>query len=385
MANTIEQKALNGHGLRELVRKLNRGFVKKAELSSYVQKGDTYSKFEINNIFTKKTDTPSMPDMSNYALKSDIPKSVDMSNYVSKNGLEDLIKKIVKDEDTVKPPDIPTPVTPEIHENPDQPLPPDIHIPEIPSNTTPDFITDLNHNVIREYNLDKAEKLVFPVTIKNLEIGCFSNCKNITDITLLGVKKISDNCFDSQETIQKIFAPICFIIGDNAFSRCTALKEALFPEVLQITEDTFRYCASLEKISLPKCQSIEHWGVNGCFAYCTSLKKVSLSKCQQISKVAFNGCIALREASFPELLKTEQNIFAGCTAIEKVYMPKIKYIDKNLFWDTPKSLKELVVSEECNIKTIVKNDLLVASPCIIYNSDKSKIYNKKEYKWEPAH
>ena len=65
-------------------------------------------------------------------------------------------------------------------------------------------------------------------------------------------------------------------------------------------------------------------------------------------------------------------------------MPKIKYIDKNLFWDTPKNLKELVVSEECNIKMIVKNDLLVASPCIIYNSDKSKIYNKKEYKWEPV-
>lgn len=354
MANTIEQKALNGHGLRELIRKLNRGFVKKAELSSYVQKGDTYSKFEINNIFTKKTDTPSMPDMSNYALKSDIPKSVDMSNYVSKDGLEDLIKKIIKDEDTPKPPDIP-----KIHEDPDQPLPPDIHIPDIESNTTPDFITDLNHNVIREYNLDKAEKLVFPVTIKNLEKNCFSNCKNITDVTLLGVRKIPSYCFSPQKTIQKIFAPVCFKVEDYAFRRCLTLEEGLFSEVLSIDQGVFSGCSSLKNISLPKCQEIDY--------------------------ITFNNCTSLKEASFPELLKTGQNIFVGCTTIEKVYMPKIKYIDKNLFWDTPKSLKELVVSEECNIKTIVKNDLLVASPCIIYNSDKSKIYNKKEYKWEPAH
>lgn len=358
MANTIEQKILNGHGLRELVRKLNRGFVKKTELSSYVQKGDTYSKFEINNIFTKKIDMPSMPDMSNYALKSDIPKSVDMSNYVSKNGLEDLIKKIIKDEDTIKPPDIP-----KIHEDPDQPLPPDVHIPDIKSNTTPDFITDLNHNVIREYNLDKAEKLVFPATIKQLDSHCFSDCKNITDITLLGIKKIPSYCFSAQKTIQKIFAPICLEIEAEVFYGCLALEEVLCPEVLKIGTGAFESCSFLKNISLPKCQLLNSSDISS----------------------SFGNCVSLKEASFPELLKVDQNLFKGCTAIEKVYMPKIKYIDKNLFWDTPKNLKELVVSEECNIKTIVKNDLLVASPCVIYNSDKSKIYNKKEYKWEPAH
>ena len=90
---------------------------------------------------------------------------------------------------------------------------------------------------------------------KKIEKDTFSNCKNLTNITIQpGTTEIAFNAFKQCEKLEKVIFGNCpsLIIDSHAFADCTKLQKLEIPSFRKIEEGAFILCNGLKSIVLGK-------------------------------------------------------------------------------------------------------------------------------------
>ena len=182
-------------------------------------------------------------------------------------------------------------------------------------------------------------KVVIPEAIEGYEVKwidnyAFSNCKNITEITIPdSVMEIGEFAFLGCTSLLKVvLSKNMTAIEAQTFSGCSSLESIIIPEgVTKIgtrskSEDfmcdgaAFYGCTSLKEIIIPDSVTEIWWRA---FSGCTSLSKVKLPKnLTSINSDVFSGCTSLAEITIPDSVTSiGSSAFEGCTSLAEIVIP----------------------------------------------------------------
>ena len=201
---------------------------------------------------------------------------------------------------------------------------------------------------------------VIPDTVEKLEYCSFTDCVNLTDVTVPGsVKSVSTGFYDCRNIQKVTLEEGVEKIENYAFYGCGKLKEIVLPQSLtSIGWGAFSYCA-LESVTIPdgiyalNYSTFEHCAAlrevqlsdniyrieMSAFRDCTSLQSVTLpSDLREIGTGAFFGCTALKEIVIPENVREiGKKAFAGCTSLNCVRMQstQLEWVEEDILLDTP--------------------------------------------------
>ena len=98
------------------------------------------------------------------------------------------------------------------------------------------------------------KKLIIPETYNTVGLGAFSNCDNLTDVTMYdgGVQNIGYNAFEGCEKLYYLsFSNNLKKISQYAFGNCSSLTKVSFAEVKEIGSKAFKDCVSLKTVYIP--------------------------------------------------------------------------------------------------------------------------------------
>lgn len=183
------------------------------------------------------------------------------------------------------------------------------------------------------FSASKITSVTIPASVKYIDYGAFSECKNLKSIT---------------------FSKGLISIGENAFYACTGLKSVTIPGSLKnIGLSVFYNCTGLESVVFSK--GVEYIG-DYMFSGCTGLKSVVISNTvKKIGKAAFYGA-NLKSVSIPNGVKLiDEYAFSNCKSLKDVIIPKsVTEITGNSFEGTP-WLDELLKKSSLAIV----NDILI--------------------------
>ena len=136
----------------------------------------------------------------------------------------------------------------------------------------------------------------------NIAGSAFSNCSELTDITLpQSVKTIGRKAFCQCYKLTDIAFPHSLtFMGEYAFSMCTGLKSATIPEgVTSIGKDTFYRCSALTELTIP--EGVTSIG-SGAFDTCSNLTDITLpGSVKTIGSDAFSACNKLTRVHIPDI------------------------------------------------------------------------------------
>lgn len=157
----------------------------------------------------------------------------------------------------------------------------------------------------------KSGEYTIPSTVNTINDYAFSECSNITSISL-------PNSITS--------------IGASAFSGCTSLSSPITIPTGEkiIPNNAFANCSALTSVTIP--EGVEEIGRNA-FSGCTNLKEPILpSSINKLGIYCFYNCNNLNSINIPDgITEIPQYAFAGC-ALKSIELPKsVNYIDDNAF------------------------------------------------------
>ena len=158
------------------------------------------------------------------------------------------------------------------------------------------------------------------MTFSEVDISCFYNCFNLTNITFEEESKltiIGNYSFYGCSKLETISIPSSVSeIGNNAFYNCSNLENITFGEESNLTiigNYSFSNCNNLETIELPhQLKEISSYSFEGC----NKLKSITiLSNISYIQENAFLNCYNLECILYygnnnPEIIY--DNSFSGC-------------------------------------------------------------------------
>ena len=104
-------------------------------------------------------------------------------------------------------------------------------------------------------------------------------------------------------------------IGTYAFSNCSNLTNVSLPNATIIGANAFSNCSNLTNVSLPNANI----GANA-FWNCSKLTNVSFPNATSISANAFNNCSKLTNVSFPNATIISANAFNNCSKLTSVIL-----------------------------------------------------------------
>ena len=183
-------------------------------------------------------------------------------------------------------------------------------------------------------------------TVKTIANSAFSNCTELTEISLP----------PTLETIQ--YAP---------FSYCTSLKSIVIPQsVVEMNYGTFIGCTSLTSIVVeegnPKYDSR-----NNCNAVIETAKNILQSGCnstvipdgvETINVRAFNGMTGLKSLYIPKSVKNVYSAFDGCSSLESIVVDK-----ENTTFDSRNNCNAIINTAKNELvlgckTTVIPNDVV---------------------------
>lgn len=163
----------------------------------------------------------------------------------------------------------------------------------------PESVTLISRNSF--WNCKGIKKIVLTKNINRIGYNPFASCENMSIKSKNGNFKVVDGILYNKDLTElicctNIAAKEKIIINDSvkfinrgAFSGCKDLKEVDFNKVVDIAKSSFTNCSSLHNIYIPnQLKNIGEWA----FAYCTSLLVIEVYKDTIIGKNAFNECPA---------------------------------------------------------------------------------------------
>ena len=160
-----------------------------------------------------------------------------------------------------------------------------------------------------------------------LGYGVFSNCRNLTSISLPeGMKSISGDeyreyrgMFYCCTSLSNVHIPSTIeILDDAVFYGCTSIRSIELPSSLKVIgQYVFYGCTNLNLINIPF--GVREIG-SSAFSGCSSLNDIDLpSSIEHIKSGAFSNCTSLSEISFPESITSiGSGAFSGCSGLTKV-------------------------------------------------------------------
>ena len=200
--------------------------------------------------------------------------------------------------------------------------------------TIPDSVTEIG-NYAFDY-CTSLSKVQLPNSLTKIGGSVFAYCKSLKEITISSDNKnfsSVDGVLFSKDMSTLVAYPAgnkrsTYIvpdsvteIGNSAFYRCTSLsKVKLSNGLTKIGNIAFRDCENLTEITIP--DSVTEIG-NYAFDYCTSLSKVQLSNgLTKIGDSAFSDCKNLTEITIPDsVTEIGDDAFYYCTSLSKVKLP----------------------------------------------------------------
>ncbi len=182
---------------------------------------------------------------------------------------------------------------------------------------------------------DSIKEIILPDSVEIIGRGAFSNCKNLTGITLSpNIKVISASAFSGCSKLKNIVLPDSVeIIEEGTFGWCTSLSNIKFPKKLKIIESgAFVCCSKLKNIMLPDSleaigrdmRDDERVGFLGAFIGCEGLTSIKLPEnLKLIGYRTFEDCINLKSIILPNKLESiGASAFKGCVKLDTFTVPK---------------------------------------------------------------
>lgn len=148
------------------------------------------------------------------------------------------------------------------------------------------------------------ETLDVPASVTSLGSYAFSNCKNLTTVSLgAGITKIEDYTFNSCAKLSQVAFPAVTEIGASAFKGCTALTSLpLNDRIVALGSSAFSGCTGITEVTLPN--SVTSMG-SSVFEKCTALTSATLGTgIASVPDYTFNGCTALAAVTLPANIST---------------------------------------------------------------------------------
>ncbi len=176
------------------------------------------------------------------------------------------------------------------------------------------------------YGLEKRDALktvVLPMTLTEVSDGLFSECKNLTSVTMHeGIKTIGSVAFRDCGSITRINLPETVDeLGSGAFENDTSLFQIGIPaHMTNWRESVFSGCKKLTGCRVP--EGIEELGTST-FSGCKALTFVQLpSTLKSIKDYAFGGCDKITSITLPEGLQDlHRTAFAYCHGLTSIDLP----------------------------------------------------------------
>ena len=171
------------------------------------------------------------------------------------------------------------------------------------------YLQSKTANVTRKSDMRYEGNVVIPeivsyggndYNVKVIEMSAFSNCYNLTSISL-----------PNSVTI----------IEPNAFNSCNGLKNIVLPYNLEsIGESAFLGCSGLTNISIPN--SVKSIGKSA-FLGCTGLSTINIPMGLTIIEAStFSNCWNLNNIIIPNSVTTiEEGAFSGCNGLSSITIP----------------------------------------------------------------
>lgn len=257
-------------------------------------------------------------------------------------------------------------------------------------------------------------------------IGAFSNCKNLTSVSLPDSLQSTGSAFYGCESLNSVNIPSgVTTIGYSSFYGCKSLKNITIPDSVTTIEErafsdceklgslnipisvksigqyAFYHCSSLESINIPatvesvgnhafdECESVRNVNISSkdtsfgeyVFEDCTDLRSVTLPKgIKTIRKGFLRGCKRLADVALPESVTSiEESAFSNCSALMEIVLPQgITEIGDSAFYGAgllsiklPNGLKSIgkAAFESGNFTDIVLPDSLtdIGEDAFLYN------------------
>lgn len=163
----------------------------------------------------------------------------------------------------------------------------------------PHSITLISRNSF--WNCKGIKKIVLTENIKVIGYNPFAGCDNLTFESDNVRLKVKDGILYNQDYTElicctnivakervKIRDSVKYI-NRGAFSGCKDLVQIDFNQVIDIAKSSFTNCSSLTSLYIP--DNVKHIG-EWAFAYCSNLQRVEVNKITIIDKNVFNECPA---------------------------------------------------------------------------------------------
>ncbi len=166
-------------------------------------------------------------------------------------------------------------------------------------------------------------KSLTSVTVTGGEIlcGAFSNCSNLTNVTIQdGATMIGDYAFSGCSSLTEISIPDSVTsIGKKAFSNCQSLTEISIPDgVTSIGSSAFSSCKNLTEVSTPNSVTVIG---SMAFADCSKLTEITIPS-GQIGDSAFSWCSSLNTVTMLDgVTGIGSSTFFACSSLESMTIP----------------------------------------------------------------
>ncbi len=199
--------------------------------------------------------------------------------------------------------------------------------------TLPGSLTTIDKDAF--YNCTSLKSITIPGSVETIGAGAFYRCSNLETVNILdGVTTIGDSMFSNCDSLTNITLPSTLTsIGGYAFNECFDLKHISLPDsITSIGEKAFYQCNSLTNINIPN--NITEIS-NETFAGCSDLENLILPDgIISIGNNAFDGCSGLRSITIPNSVTAIGNYaFGWCYNLREISIPTgIKTIGRSTFY-----------------------------------------------------
>ena len=94
----------------------------------------------------------------------------------------------------------------------------------------PEGTTEITTDIVKQYNLNRAGKLIFPPSVKSVGASAFGDCTNLTSVSFPACTSVGTSAFGGCTNLTSVSFPACTSVGGYAFSEDYELKTIILSE-----------------------------------------------------------------------------------------------------------------------------------------------------------
>lgn len=193
------------------------------------------------------------------------------------------------------------------------------------------YLTDIrldNPNIVVEDNaFEKCPNLrsVY-LNVKSLGNSVLSFCKNLENVTILGIDRLPNGTFFGCENLKMLEIPEIKTIGERCFEECTSLESFNFRNIQAIEERAFSRCENLRMVEI-------YQGVVGYHAFedCTNLKDISINSDVVLKSGAFFGSTNIKNIKLDGLNYSVSKYSQSINCLENTLPYRIQEILSSIY------------------------------------------------------